>query len=255
MSRHLTTGADAPHSLKILICAFSLLISILTFAPAGEAQKRRGFIGRGFAVVVDERLAVLRDKPDLNSRLVRRLGRGRPVTIIGAGRSPDGVDFYRVAVTRRTRGWLQVESVASPARRGDDEKLLRLIRTSEDFDRIARARIFLDVFPASTFRPTVLQLYGDAAEEAAAKLSADAGRRLSKEVMAAGGASAHSYFMNYNGLDRYARQGITFVFDRAARAFHYEGKCWREILRRYPRSPEAETARQRLAALSTVSAR
>ncbi len=92
-------------------------------------------------------------------------------------------------------------------------------------------------------------IYGDAAEEAAIKLSREAGRRLDEREMTAGGAPAFTYFMNYNGLDRYNRHGIAFVFDRAAKQFHYDGASWREIARRYPRSAEATQARQRLAKL------
>jgi hypothetical protein len=140
-------------------------------------------------------------------------------------------------------------------RKDDDERLLRLIQNSEDFDRIIRAHIFLDVFQRSPLRPIVLMIYGEAAEVAAGKLSRDASRRLNEKEMAAGGAPAFSYFLNYNGLDRYRRQGIAFIFDRAAKRFHYDGASWREIVRRYPRSPEAEEARKRLEALSAVAAR
>jgi hypothetical protein len=101
----------------------------------------------------------------------------------------------------------------------------------------------------------VLLILGEEAERSAARLSRDAARRLDEKEMAAGGAPVFSYFLNFNGLDRYRRQGITFVFDRAAKQFHYSGAAWREILRRYPRSPEAEQARKRLEALAAVSAR
>jgi hypothetical protein len=73
--------------------------------------------------------------------------------------------------------------------------------------------------------------------------------------MAAGGAPVFSYFLNFNGLDRYRRQGVRFVFDRAAKQFHYDGAAWREVLRRHPRSPEADEARKRLAALAAVATR
>jgi hypothetical protein len=205
-------------------------------------------------VVVDERLAALRDAPQLTANLVQRLGRGRAVSIVGARRGGDGLNFYRVAVTRRTRGWLPAEAVASPARAGDDEKLLSLIRGSEEFDRIARARIFLDNFPRSPLRPVVLLLYGDEAAEVAAKLSRDAVRRLDEREMAAGGAPLESYFLNFNELDRYNKQGVTFIFERAAKRFRYDGASWREILRRYPRSPEATEARRRLDALAPRAA-
>ena len=52
-----------------------------------------------------------------------------------------------------------------------------------------------------------------------------------------------------NGLDRYNRQSVTFTFDRATKQFHYDGAAWREILRKYPDSPEAAEAKQRLATL------
>lgn len=219
------------------------------------AQSRRAPEGGQRAVVVDERLAVLRDAPDFSANLLQRMSRGRTVAIRGAKRAPEGVTFYRVAVTRRTVGWIQSEAVVSLVRKDDDERLLRLIQNSEDFDRIIRARIFLDLFQRSALRPQVLMLYAEAAEKAAGRLSRDAARRLDEKEMAAGGAPVFSYFLNYNGLDRYRRQGITFVFDRAARRFHYDGASWREILRRYPRSPEAVEARKRLDALAASAAR
>ncbi|HKR02675.1 MAG TPA: hypothetical protein VJT09_18495 [Pyrinomonadaceae bacterium] len=213
------------------------------------AQQRRAPEGGQRAVVVDERLAALRDAPDLSANLLQRMSRGRAVAIRGARRSPDGVTFYRVSVTRRTGGWIQSEAVVSLGRPRDDERLWRLLQNSEDFDRIVRARIFLDVFQRSPLRPAVLMFYGEAAEKAAAKLSREAARRLDEKEMTAGGAPVFSYFLNYNGLDRYRRQGITFVFDRATKQFHYDGASWREIIRRYPRSAEAEEARKRLDAL------
>jgi hypothetical protein len=143
--------------------------------------------------------------------------------------------------------------VVSLARKEDEARLLRLIRSSQDFDRLARARIFLDVFPRSPLRPEVLMLLGDEAEKSAARLSRDAARRLDEKEMSAGGAPVFSYFLNFNGLDRYRRQGVAFVFDRAAKQFHYDGAAWREVLRRHPRSPEAAEARKRLAALAAVA--
>lgn len=233
----------------------AFLVCFLFSNASLVAQTRRTPEGGQRAVVVDERLAVLRDAPDFSANLLQRMSRGRAVAIRGAKRAPDGVTFYRVAVTRRTSGWIQSEAVVSSARKDDDERLLRLIQNSEDFDRVVRARIFLDVFQRSPLRPQVLMLYAEAAEKAAGRLSRDAVRRLNEKEMAAGGAPVFSYFLNYNGLDRYRRQGITFVFDRAAKRFHYDGASWREILRRYPRSPEAEEARKRLAALSAVVTR
>ncbi len=231
-----------------LICA--LLACVCALAVPAPANKRRAPAGGQRAVVVDERLAALRSEPSLSAPLVQRLGRGRAVSLSGAPRVSDGVSFYRVAVTRRTRGWLQAESIITPMRAGDDERLLRLIQASDDFERIARARIFLDEFPRSTLRPAVLLLFGTEAEAAAAQLSRDAARRLQETKLPADGAPLHSYYLNYNGLDRFNRNGVRFVFDRKEKKFHYDGASWRELVRRYPHSQEAATAQQRFAGLS-----
>lgn len=231
----------------------SFTVCILLSLSSTAAQKRHPPEGGQRAVVVDERLAVLRDAPDFSANLLQRMSRGRMVAIHGAKRTGDGVTFYRVAVTKRTGGWIQSEAVVSTVRKDDDERLLRLIQNSEDFDRLIRARIFLDVFQKSPLRPTVLLLFGEAAEKAAARLSHDASRRLDEKEMLAGGAPLFSYFLNYNGLDRYRRQGIVYVYDRATKQYHYDGASWREVVRRYPRSAEAEEARKRLDALFAVA--
>jgi hypothetical protein len=177
------------------------------------------------------------------------------VAVTATKHTRDGISFHRVIVTRRTRGWLQADSVVSPSRAGDDARLLRLVRGSQEFDRIARARIFLDNYPASPLRPTVLLLYGETAEEIAEKLSREASRRLDAREMSAGGAPTHSYFMNYNGLDRYNKNGVNFIFNPATKRYHYDGTTWREILRRFPRTPEARQARQHLDALAALNAK
>ena len=65
--------------------------------------------------------------------------------------------------------------------------------------------------------------------------------------MNAGGAPIFSYFLNYNGLDRYNRQGITFVL--------MNGKGFVTMAKSGGNSsiateePQAEEARKRLEAL------
>jgi hypothetical protein len=98
-------------------------------------------------------------------------------------------------------------------------------------------------------RSEVLLLFGETAEAAAAKLSKDAARRLAEVARAA---PEFSYFLNYNGLDRYNRQGVRFVFDRANKQFQYDGAAWREIVRRYPSSAASTEARKRLEALKAL---
>ena len=223
-------------SLKLSLLFLVLLLS----STLSSAQRRKAPAGGKLAVVVDERLSALRDTPDLRGKLLRRLGRGRLVAIRSTKTSHDGIVFYLVNVTSRTHGWIQRDAVVSASRMGDDERLFELIERSSDFDRIARARIFLNHFVKSGFRGRVLLLLADTAEEASGKLTRDAAKRVDT------GAPIHSYFLNYVGLDRYNRQGVGFVFDEVAQRLHYDGAALRELLRRYPRSKEADKARGRL---------
>ena len=227
---------------RIAAAAFVLL---LTTSHAEAQRKRRPPAGGASAVVVDERLAALRDAPGPSANLIRRLGRGRVVAVTGE-RASGGLLYLRVSVTRRTGGWLQAEAVARPSRAGEDARLLRLARASGEFDRLARAHLLLESFPRSRLRPAALLVYGDAATEAAVRLTREARRRLDPAEMEAGGAPRASYFQNYNGLDRYRRLGVVFDFDPASSTYRYDGAAYREILRRHPRSPEAAEARRRL---------
>jgi hypothetical protein len=133
--------------------------------------------------------------------------------------------------------------------------LLNLIKASRGFDRVERARLFLDLFPRSPLRSEVLLLFGEAAEESAAALSRTASNRLEEDRLPPDAAPLRSYYLNFNGLDRFSRQGVGFSFDAASRQFHYDGAAWREILRRYPQSREASEARRRLDVLRQTAAR
>jgi len=210
------------------------------------AQKKRVPPGGNIAVVADERLAALRVAPNLSARLIQRLSRGRFVSVRTTKRNHEGVFFSRVVVTRRTAGWVQSESLVMSVRSGDDERLAHLIGGTDEFERVARARIFIDTFPRSPLRPKILLTLGDAAEEAAAQLTREATRRFERREIPTDGAPDFSYYLNYNGLDRYNRQGVTFTFDREKKQFHYDGAAWREIVRKYQKSPEATEAAKRL---------
>lgn len=229
---------------RLAAVAFVLL---LTTSAAEAQRRRRPPAGGGVAVVVDERLAALRDAPRPTANLIRRLGRGRFVAVAGE-RAAGGVTYLRVLVTSRTSGWLQAEAVVRPSRAGDDARLLRLVSGSAEFDRLARARLLLESFPRSALRPVALLVLGEAAAESAERLTREARRRLDPAEMQAGGAPVSSYFLNYNGLDRYRRLGVVFDFDPASKSYRYDGAAFREILRRHPHTPEAAEARKRLEA-------
>jgi len=226
--------------------AVAALVLLAAIAFPVFAQKKRVPPGGNIAVVADERLAALRVAPHLNARLIQRLSRGRFVSVRTTRRNYEGVFFCHVVVTRRTSGWVQSEALVMSGRSGDDERLAHLIGGTDEFERVARARIFIDTFARSPLRPKILLGLGDAAEEAAAQLTREATRRFERREIPTDGAPDFSYYLNYNGLDRYNRQGVTFTFDREKKQFHYDGAAWREIVRKYQKSPEATEAAKRL---------
>jgi hypothetical protein len=230
----------SPHKLTISLA--SLLFLFFSSTTIAQIQKRKAPPGGRLGVVVDERLAALRATPQLNGKLVRRLGRGRLVAIRAVKRGEVGVVFLLVNVTSRTHGWIQREAVASPSNAADEQNLFQFIQKSTEFDRIARARLFLDYFPRSRHRAEVLLLLGDAAEVVSAKLSRDAARRVDSQ----NSVSEQSYFLNHSGLDRYNRLGVLFVFDERSKRLHYDGAAWREVVRRYRSTPQAVEAQLRL---------
>jgi hypothetical protein len=237
---------------KLVVLFFCVVLVVF---PTEGFAKRRAPAGGRLAVVVDERLSAVRTTPELSGKLIRRMGRGSFLAVRNERRSRDNVNFYRVNINSKTSGWIQREALVSQTHAGDDSRLLRLIKASSDFDRVARARIFLDVFSSSAYRPAVLLIYCQTAEEIAARLSREATRRLDAAEMTANDAPLFSYLLNYNGLDRYNRQGMTFIYDSREKVFRYDGEGWQELVHRYPRTPEAAEARKRLESRALTSPR
>jgi hypothetical protein len=200
------------------------------------------------AVVVDERLAVLRAEPSLYAKSIQRMRVGRIVRISGS-KQADGVTFYRVTALPNNYGWVQAEAVVSRLRRGDDERLAKLVQAADGFEQIEVAMLFLETFTDSQLRPAIFLLIGDLMEEIALKLSAEATRRLVRREMAASGAPLHSFYLNYVSLDRYRKLGLNFSFNSATKLLHYDGASWREIIAKFPKTSEAVEAQKRLEAL------
>jgi hypothetical protein len=238
------------------------LLVFLAFVSTVEAQKRRvapqptkspiaaqKLIGKSnTAVVVDERLSVLRSQPSLFAPSIQRMRSGRMVSITGS-KEADGVTFYSVTALPNNSGWVQSDAVFGKFRRGDDERLAKLVQSSDGFEQIERARIFLENFPDSTLRSAILLLLGDLLEEIALKLSGDATKRLDRREMAASGAPLHSFYLNYVSLDRYRKLKVNFLFNPKAKLLHYDGASWREILDKSPNSAESVEAQKRLDSL------
>jgi hypothetical protein len=222
-----------------------VVISFWLFVVSVPAARRPPWNGDGRyrkAFVVDSGLSALRRSPSPSSTCLRRLRLGRSLYVISTHKGQDGIGYYFVAVTRRTRGYIDRAAVASPAQRGDDARLMRLIEEAEGIDQITLCRLLVTQFASSRFCPDALLIEGMAAEGMARELSRRVARRpprrLDKELM------PERYLLNYSGLDRYSRLGIGFrIIDES---FHYDGAAYRRILNRYPRSQAAQTARERL---------
>jgi len=217
--------------------------------PKPPVAKPIAVSGGQTAVVIDETLSVLRLEPSLFSEAIQRMHRGRTVQILGTAEA-DGVKFFRIAVPPANFGWVQSDAVFGPFRPGDEQRLARLMQAATGFDQIEIAVEFFKLYPRSKFRPPVLLLFGDLLEEVAAKITRDASNKLKRPEMAATGAPLHSYYLNFVSLDRYRRLGIAFLFNSSARAFHYDGTSWKEIVEKFPAAPEAIEARNRLDSLT-----
>ncbi len=173
---------------------------------------------------------------------------GRKISILGS-KEADGVTFYRITAQPNNYGWVQAEAIVGKFRRGDDARLAKLVQSSNGFEQIERAQIFLETFKDSSLRPAILLLMGDLMEETALRLSSEATRRLDRREMAASGAPLHSFYLNYSSLDRYRRHGINFVFNSNTKVLHYDGVSWSEITKKFPKSTEAIEAHKRLDSL------
>ncbi len=206
------------------------------------------------AIVLDETLAVLRVRPSLFAPAIHRMRRGRKVQILETTEA-DGVKFFRVSAPPSRGGWVQADAVFGQFRPEDEERLARYVQAMSGFGQIEAAIEFFKLYPTSRFRPSLLLLYGDLLEEVAVKLSRDANAKLSRREMAASGAPLHSYYLNFVSLDRYRKLGITFLLNSSSRQFHYDGASWKEIVAKFPSTPEAVEAQNRLATLKEKMAR
>ena len=216
--------------------------------PNPSAPTRRSEIG-STGVVLDETLSVLRQKPSLFADSIQRMRRGRKIQVLGVAEN-DGVRFYKVAAPLMAFGWVQADAVFGKFRSGDEERLARLVQASDGFDQIELAVNFLELYPNSKLRPSILLLFGDLLEEIAVKLSRDANNRLSRREMAASAAPVHSYYLNFVSLDRYRKLGIVFKFNPATHAFHYDGASWQELISKFSATPEAAEAKKRIEGLA-----
>ncbi len=234
------------------LCAIVVFVTVVFTSASAQTfplKKRKQILPGQRAIVYDERLSALRTQPDVKAQLIARLHRDREVGIIGAPRSMnDGPLFYPVAISRNVRGWIIAEALARPQQGQDAARLMSLIEdTQDEFGRVRLARLYAVQYRGKDLAPRALLLLGQTAEQVATKLSREAHRRVGEPDEALDKQlSERAYMLNYVGLDRYNKLGVTFDYDEASERLIYDGSAYREILKSYPRSQEAAEARTRL---------
>ena len=233
----------------LLLTTLSLIFVTNALAQSGgppSAQPRRARLVRAF--IIDDRLSALRREPDMQSEVMQRLRLGRPVYLI---KSKGGKDyrppFYRVAVTRRTRGWIHEAALAMPERAGEDVRIMKLIEGARDgLDRIALCRFFIEHFKRSPLAPRALLAIAEESDRAATALTRRARTRLANLKDNDNGVGLRDYYLSDVGLDRYSRLGIKFDFNEASAQYVYNGDAYRELIKRFPNADEAARARKRM---------
>jgi hypothetical protein len=214
--------------------------------PASGVDVKRAAYRKAF--VIDDRLSVLRREPGLKAEVIRRLRPGHMVFIITTTKpGADQPRFCRIAVTRRTRGWIHEAALAVQGRAGEDRRIVKLIESSGDgLDRILLCRLLIERFGQSRLVPKALLAMGDEAERAGQALNQRARKRLVEVVSANANASSRDYFLNDVGLDRYSKLHIVFDFNQSTSEYVYDGRAYRELVRRFPACEEAKVAGERL---------
>jgi hypothetical protein len=209
------------------------------------------------AFVVDDRLSVVRRGADVKSQVVQRLRIGRPVYVLGSSNGAAGrPKYYRVVVTKRTRGWIHNSAVAFPGRAGEDKRLLQLAENASDgFDRIALCLLFTAAFKSSPLVPKALLVMASEAERVAPLLSQRAAKRSATSDPKTANVNSRDFYLNDVALDRFSKLGIAFDFDEAAGQYIYDGAAYRVIIKRFPASDAEKIARERLELLQRRLAR
>lgn len=132
------------------------------------------------------------------------------IAIVERARLVDGIAWVRVAVTRRTRGWVPVLAIASTGDVEGERRLAGRLETTRGFARLELARLAIDRFPR--LRAAARLAFDEEAEDAATLLS----RRAISRFADARGVSLetlHTRMLLDPLLDRYVRLGVRFEAD------------------------------------------
>lgn len=192
------------------------LVALCILAAASPIVSRAAAKLGPASWVVDVRLAALRSDGECSASLVKRLRCGRMVVVLGQKRDADGRLWVRVAVTRRTRGWMLAEAIARPGDHVGERRLLERLAAETGFDRIALARLAFDRFPR--LRGAAADALDAEADRAAAALTQRVRKRLGDDARRSG-AEVRTLMLSDSLLDRYNRLGMTFDVDKESLDF------------------------------------
>jgi hypothetical protein len=237
-----------PAPLAVIALSFIALTSISAAAQVNRPPRPAKSAAVRFvpALVIDDRLSALRREADIQSEVIQRPRLGRQVHVI-QNRNGDIThgSFVRVALSRRTRGWMHRSALVVVGRAGEDARVMKLVDSQdEEIDRLTLCRVLIERFPRSALRARALLAIGREAERAARALSRRARERLSDLDEAE--APARDYYLSDTGLDRFSRIRVRFNFNEATGEYVYDGQAYRDAMRLFPSSPEAAAARNHL---------
>ena len=128
---------------------------------------------------------------------------------------------------------------------------MKLIEATDSVDKITLCKLLCEHFGKSKLVPRAMLLLGEESERVADTLSQRTRRRLA-EVRGAV-AKTRDYYLSDAGLDRFSKLGVVFDFNEASGAFVYDGRSYRELIKRFPGSKEAQQARPRLELISRMT--
>jgi hypothetical protein len=205
--------------MRLATTILAALVALFAAIPSRAAARR--------CYVVDARLAALRSAPDLAAPLLKRLRTGRPLEVVGRRKDREGRVWLRVAVTRRTRGWIVEDATAAPGDACGEARLAARVASLEGIPRLEAARLAADRFPR--LGGSASAAIEDEARLAADDLSERIARRLGP-LDALTPSAVRALVLSDPALDRYNRLGVLFDVDPTTR---------RLVPRRRPNRPRS----------------
>lgn len=199
----------------------ALLAAFIVLPVQAVTSRNRRPLPGARAIVVDERHSVLRERPDLRAPLRQRLSRGRVVGLLASVVNRKRERFYRISVSRQRTGWIYEAAIVRSGQPAGGRRLRALIdETTDDFARVYLARLCQREFRHHPVASEASAIVALTVERIAERLTSEIRRRIGD----AAPARRRALFLNYRGLDRFNRIGITFDYDEPRDSLVVEGR-------------------------------